>query len=71
MNEGGGGGWGEVISYPDLTLFYTVFPLTVGDLGTRLGERRKRLPANPTIFKNCLRPRTQLLIVAVLGVFIK
>ena len=29
-------------------------------------ERRKRLPTNQTIFKNCLRPRTQLLIGAVL-----
>ena len=30
-----------VISYPDLTLFYTenwTFPLAVGDLGTRLGS---------------------------------
>ena len=30
------------------------------------GERGKRLPANPTILKNCVRPRTQLLIGAVL-----
>ena len=30
------------------------------------GERRKRLPANPTILKNYVRPRTQLLIGAVL-----
>ena len=34
-------------------------------------ERRKRLPANPTILKNCVRPRTQLLIGAVLVVMIK
>ena len=34
------------------------------------GERRKRLPANPTILKNCVRPRTQLLIGAVLVVLI-
>ena len=34
-------------------------------------ERRKRLPANPTILKNCVRPRTQLLIGAVLVVLIK
>ena len=32
--------------------------------------RRKRLPANPTILKNCVRPRTQLLIGAVLVVLI-
>ena len=30
------------------------------------GKRRKRLPANPTILKNCVRPRAQLLIGAVL-----
>ena len=30
------------------------------------GERRKRLPTNPTILKNCVRPRAQLLIGAVL-----
>ena len=35
------------------------------------GERRKRLPANPTILENCVRPRTQLLIGAVLVVSIK
>ena len=29
------------------------------------GERRNRLPANPTILKNCVRPRTQPLIGAV------
>ena len=34
------------------------------------GERRKLLPANPTILKNCVRPRTQLLIGAVLVVLI-
>ena len=34
-------------------------------------ERRKRLPANPTILKNCVRPRTQFLIGAVLVVLIK
>ena len=34
------------------------------------GEGRKRLPANPTILKNCVRPRTQLLIGAVLVVLI-
>ena len=34
-------------------------------------ERGKRLPANPTILKNCVRPRTQLLIGAVLVVLIK
>ena len=34
------------------------------------GERRKRLPANATILKNCVRPRTQLLIGAVLVVLI-
>ena len=33
-------------------------------------ERRKRLPANPTILKNCVRPRTQLLIGAVRVVLI-
>ena len=35
------------------------------------GERRKRLTANPMILKNCVRPRTQLLIGAVLVVLIK
>ena len=30
------------------------------------GERRKRSPVNPTILKNCVRLRTQLLIGAVL-----
>ena len=39
-------------------------------MGGRGGERRKRLPANPTILKNCVRPRTQLLIGAVLVVLI-
>ena len=34
------------------------------------GERRNRLPANPTIFKNYVRPRTQLLIGVVLVVLI-
>ena len=34
------------------------------------GERRNRLPANPTILKNCVRPGTQLLIGAVLVVLI-
>ena len=34
------------------------------------GERRKRLPANPAILKNCVRPRTQFLIDAVLVVLI-
>ena len=34
------------------------------------GERRKRLPTNPTILKNCVRPRTQLLIGAVQVVLI-
>ena len=34
------------------------------------GERRKRWPANPTILNNCVRPRTQLLIGAVLVVMI-
>ena len=34
------------------------------------GELRNRLPANPTILKNCVRPRTQLLIGAVLVVLI-
>ena len=34
------------------------------------GERRKLLPADLTILKNCIRPRTQLLIGAVLVVFI-
>ena len=34
------------------------------------GERRNRLPANPTILKNCVRPRTQLLIGAVQVVLI-
>ena len=29
-------------------------------------EQRKCLPANPTILKNCVHPRTQLLIGAVL-----
>ena len=29
--------WWILISYPDLTLFYTENPLAVGDLGTRLG----------------------------------
>ena len=33
-------------------------------------ERRKRLPANPTILKNCVRPQTQLLIGAVRVVLI-
>ena len=34
------------------------------------GERRNRLPANPTILKNCVHPRTQLLIGAVRVVLI-
>ena len=34
------------------------------------GERRNRLPANPTILKNCVRPQTQLLIGAVRVVLI-
>ena len=34
------------------------------------GERRNRLPTNPTILKNCVRPRTQLLIGAVRVVLI-
>ena len=34
------------------------------------GGRRKRLPANPRILKNCVRPRTQFLIGAVLVVLI-
>ena len=34
-------------------------------------ERRKRLAANLTILKNCVRPQTQLLIGAVLVVLIK
>ena len=34
------------------------------------GERRNRLPANPTILKNCVRPRTQPLIGAVRVVLI-
>ena len=41
-----------------------------GMTGEGEGERRKRLPANPTILKNCVRPRTQLLIGAVLVVLI-
>ena len=37
----------KLISYPDLTLFYTLaFPLAVGDLGTRLTRNRKTLPEN-------------------------
>ena len=35
------------------------------------GERRKHLPANPTILKNCICPRMQLLIGVVLVVLIK
>ena len=35
------------------------------------GERRKRLSANPTILKNCVRARTQLLIGAALVMLIK
>ena len=34
------------------------------------GEWRNRLPANPTILKNCVRPQTQLLIGAVRVVLI-
>ena len=34
------------------------------------GERTKRLPPNPTILKNCVRPRTQLLIGTVRVVLI-
>ena len=34
------------------------------------GERRNRLPANPKILKNCVRPRMQLLIGAVRVVLI-
>ena len=34
------------------------------------GERRNRLPASPTTLKNCVRPRTQLLIGAVREVLI-
>ena len=34
------------------------------------GERRKHLPANPTILKNCVRPRMQLPIGAVRVVLI-
>ena len=41
-----------------------------GNDGGRGGKRRKRLPANPTILKNCVRPRRQLLIGAVLVVLI-
>ena len=41
-----------------------------GMTGDGGGERRKRLPANPTILKNCVRPRTQLPIGAVLVVLI-
>ena len=33
-------------------------------------ERRNRMPANPTILKNCIRPRMQLLIGAVRVVLI-
>ena len=36
------------------------------ELRGRGGERRRPLLANPTIFKNCIRPQTQLLIGAVL-----
>ena len=35
------------------------------------GKRRKRSPTNPTILKNYVRPRTQLLIGGVLVVLIK
>ena len=34
------------------------------------GERRNHLPANPMILKNCVRPRTQLLIGTVRVVLI-
>ena len=34
------------------------------------GERRKRLPTNPMILKNCVRPRVQLLIGVVWVVLI-
>ena len=42
-----------------------------GNEGRGGGERRKRLPENPTILKNCVCPRTRLLIGAVLVVLIK
>ena len=35
-----------LISYPDLTLFYTPFPLAVGDLGTRLVLRYPNVERN-------------------------
>ena len=39
--------------------------------GGGVRQRKKRLPANPTILKKCVRPRTQLLIGAVLVVLLK
>ena len=39
--------------------------------GGGVRRRKKRLPANPTILKKCVRPRTQLLIGAVLVVLLK
>ena len=42
-----------------------------GNEGRGGGGRRKRLPENPTILKNCVCPRTRLLIGAVLVVLIK
>ena len=40
----------DLISYPDLTLFYTPFPLDVRDLGTRLGgtSRFIQKPLHPS-----------------------
>ena len=40
----------DLISYPDLTLFYTPFPLDVGDLGMRLGgtSRFIQKPLHPS-----------------------
>ena len=41
-----------------------------GMRGEGEGSERRRLPANPTILKNCVCPRTQLLIGVVLVVLI-
>ena len=69
-----------VCSFEELQPAQQAFPREfVENVGTRAkkrndvgggGERRKRLPANPMILKNCVCPRTQLLIGAVLVVLI-
>ena len=56
MHNHNPGLYGNLISYPDLTLFYTVFPLAVGDLGTRLTEILPHLLRSFFIFLSPLSP---------------